>query len=240
MGRPYPKGLPIAKTFCPTRRLADVPSSTGFKSLNFSGGHCNCRTATSLSGSPPITCKVKLHRYINWTWITSTSFWSATSTRPRLDYNHRQAAKQVFQATMRYVFVLKKIGSIASWAAQHIRVGPCYKASKYAHASANKMSASCLCSIETGGCPVPIHLSLWSCICFRCCTDKTSPQGVRHEEEEEDDSLWQDTQTGRSMQLWCLTPLWSRESWSLYGLSAWTRSLDSLTAEHDLRPKDKA
>ena len=34
-----PNGFPIAKTFCPTSRFADVPSSTAFSSANFSGGH---------------------------------------------------------------------------------------------------------------------------------------------------------------------------------------------------------
>ena len=52
-----PKGLPMAKTFCPTSRFAEVPSSTGFSSDNFSGGHFSFSTAMSLSGSPPITCR---------------------------------------------------------------------------------------------------------------------------------------------------------------------------------------
>ena len=52
-----PNGFPSANTFCPTSRLADVPTETGFSSAAFSGGHSSCRTAMSLSGSPEMYCR---------------------------------------------------------------------------------------------------------------------------------------------------------------------------------------
>jgi len=50
-----PNGLPMAYTRWPTMRLALLPTATGLSSASFSGGACSSSTATSLSGSPPMT-----------------------------------------------------------------------------------------------------------------------------------------------------------------------------------------
>ena len=51
-----PNGLPMAYTFWPTSKLEDCPRLIGFVSSIFEVSHSNCRTAMSLSASPPISC----------------------------------------------------------------------------------------------------------------------------------------------------------------------------------------
>ena len=57
-GAPNLKSMPSQRksTFCPTWRFVEVPMLMGFSSASFSSGASSCSTATSLSGSPPMTC----------------------------------------------------------------------------------------------------------------------------------------------------------------------------------------
>mmetsp|Transcript_35064 Transcript_35064/g.78045 ORF Transcript_35064/g.78045 Transcript_35064/m.78045 type:complete len:355 (+) Transcript_35064:152-1216(+) len=80
-----PKGLPMAYTFCPTRRPSEMPSVTGLSSpMRPSSSPVSCSTAMSLSASNPTT----LALYVLWSSsVTLTSAaplitWKLVTTWP--------------------------------------------------------------------------------------------------------------------------------------------------------------